>query len=43
MVTNKIYSSGSRLAGISIEAGNRGLKGNRDYARLEKQIREGKQ
>lgn len=43
MVTNKIYSSGSRLAGISIEAGTRGLKGNRDYARLEKQIREGKQ
>ena len=34
MVTNKIYKSGNRLAGISIDYNQHGLKGIRDYFKL---------
>jgi len=34
MVTNKIYSSGNRLAGFSVDYGQKGLKGIKDYFRL---------
>ena len=34
MVTNKIYKSGNRLAGISIDYSENGLKGIRDYFKL---------
>ena len=34
MVTNKIYKSGNRLAGISIEYDQKGFKGIRDFMKL---------
>ena len=34
MVTNKIYSSGSRLAGYSIDYGDKGFKGIRAFKSL---------
>ena len=34
MVTNRIYKSGNRAAGYSIDIGEKGFRGIRDYARL---------
>ena len=37
MVTNRIYTSGSRLAGISVDYDKEGFRGNKDFKRLKKQ------
>ena len=34
MVTNRIYRSGNRAAGYSIDIGGKGFRGIKDYARL---------
>ena len=34
MVTNRIYKSGNRAAGYSIDIGEKGFRGIKDYARL---------
>ena len=34
MVTNKIYTSGNKLAGVSIDQGSGGLFGNKDFRKL---------
>ena len=39
MVTNRIYSSGNWLAGISVDFNEKGFKGIRDFARLISQSR----
>jgi hypothetical protein len=36
MVTNRIYKSGNKLAGYSIDYAEKGFRGIRDYARLLK-------
>ena len=41
MVTNKIYKSGSKIAGFSIEYEKKGFKGIRDYRKLVEQKEEG--
>ena len=42
MVTNKIYSSGSRLAGVSIRFNENGLKGIKAYHKLAMARKEGR-
>lgn len=42
MVTNKIYKSGSLLAGFSIDYAEKGFRGIRDYRKLVEQFREEK-
>ena len=42
MVTNRIYKSGSRLAGYSVDYDEKGFKGMKDFHRLEKQAEEGR-
>ena len=42
MVTNRIYKSGSRLAGYSVDYDKKGFKGMKDFHRLEKQAEEGR-
>ena len=37
MVTNRIFSSGNKLAGYSVEYSKKGFRGNRDFRRLLKQ------
>lgn len=39
MVTNRIYNSGNRLAGYSVEYKNRGFRGIRDYKKLIRYLR----
>ncbi|MBQ9022982.1 MAG: hypothetical protein IJ108_03580, partial [Eubacterium sp.] len=39
MVTNKIYKSGNRLAGISIDYEQHGFKGIKDYVKLIEEAR----
>ena len=34
MVTNRVYESGNRLAGFSVDYEKSGFRGNRDYYRL---------
>ncbi|MCR5137384.1 MAG: hypothetical protein K6C12_09835 [Oscillospiraceae bacterium] len=41
MVTNKIFRSGNLLAGFSVDYGEKGLKGMRDYFRLAEYILRG--
>ena len=41
MVTNRIFSSGNLLAGISVDFNKRGFKGIRDYYKLVKEQRRG--
>ena len=41
MVTNKIFKSGSMLAGFSVDFGEKGFKGIKDYVKLVEQLREG--
>ena len=41
MVTNRIYSSGNLLAGISLDFASNGLKGIRDFFRLAGRTQEG--
>ena len=43
MVTNKIYKSGSLLAGFSIDYAEKGFRGIRDYWKLIEQFREAKE
>ena len=43
MVTNKIYKSGSLLAGFSIDYAEKGFRGIRDYRKLIEQFREAKE
>ena len=40
MVTNKIYKSGNKLAGFSVDYNEHGLRGIRDYFRLVNQAKE---
>ena len=40
MVTNKIFRSGSLLAGFSVDFSEKGLKGIRDYHELAEFARE---
>ena len=40
MVTNKIYKSGSKLAGYSVDFDQKGFKGMRDFERLIDRSRE---
>lgn len=37
MVTNRIYTSGSKLAGVSVDFDKRGFRGIKDYRRLVKE------
>jgi hypothetical protein len=39
MVTNRIFKSGNRLAGFSVDYDEKGLRGMRDYYRLAKAAR----
>ena len=39
MITNKIYSSGNILAGVSIDYDKHGFRGIRDYMKLVKESR----
>ncbi len=41
MVTNKIYKSGNRLAGFSVDFDEKGLRGIRDYWKLAEKIKGG--
>ena len=41
MVTNRIYKSGNKLAGISVDYDSIGFKGQRDYLKLAKYFRKG--
>lgn len=43
MVTNKIYKSGSLLAGFSTDYDEKGFRGIRDYRKLIDQHKEEKQ
>ena len=40
MVTNRIFRSGSLLAGFSVDFGEKGFRGIRDYRKLLEFIRE---
>jgi hypothetical protein len=42
MVTNRIFRSGSKLAGYSVDYGKRGFRGMKDFKRLAKQAEEKK-
>ena len=39
MVTNRIYNSGNKLAGYSVDYGKRGFRGIRDFKKLVKELR----
>lgn len=41
MVTNRIFESGNRLAGISVDYDRKGMRGNRDFYRLAKEKKGG--
>ena len=42
MVTNRIFTSGSKLAGYSVDYRKRGFRGMKDFKRLAKQAEEKK-
>ena len=40
MVTNKIFQSGSRLAGFSVDFREKGFRGIKDFRKLMEQMRD---